>query len=353
MSKELSLWGPVTADTTPEVVYTNSPGDVVVLESMTLANPSSGVLTTVVLSLIVDDAATRVIEYPVPAGAGSYVVYPMLRLVDANQLLLSSTVSDDVVVTTGNGYAESAPFSPLLVPEVAAGYFWDAEVGVVALGSSTFRWTERGGKSAADQVQTTLSRQPSIIQLNGHAQLRWDKSTTLGGAGTKTASVSTVTAGWSGATYICGWWRTNGSLTALTNALFQHGGPNAPLLRITLISLTATAIRLVVSTDGTATETVDFPIPTADVAHFIEVVFNPAAASGARAELWIDRVKQTIVSGGITITSLADTSSRISVTDRTATTEHGYVTDCGWCAYANGIPNDFNRDQLYNFKRAA
>lgn len=351
MSEELSLWGPVTADTTPETVFTNVPGTVAVLESMTLANPSSGGATTVLLSLLADDAATRVIAYPVPAGTGSYVVYPMLRLVDANVLQLSSTLTDDVVVTTGNGYRDASPFSPLLVPEVAAGYFWDAEVGVTALGATNFRWTERGGKTAADQVQTTLSRQPTLITANGHAQLRWDKAISIGGSGTKAASASAITAGWTGATYVCGWWRANGTLDVLTNALFQHGATGAQ--RFLAVNASATAIQLLLSGNGSTNETVSFAIPSQDTFHFIELIFNPSAASGARGEMWVDRVRQSPTAGGITITSLADSSAKICVTDRTAANEHGYVTDCGWCAYANGIPSDFNRDQLYNYKRAA
>lgn len=353
MSDELSLWGPVAAATTPATVFTNVPGTVGVLESLTLANPLSGGATTVILSLLTDDAATRVVEYPVPAGAGTWVVYPMLRLVDASILQLSSTLTNGVVITTGNGYREGSPFSPLLVPEIAAGYFWDAEVGVVALGATNFRWTERGGKTAADMVQTTGSKQPSYVFNNSHAQLRYDKSTSLGGAGTKAASTGNVTVGWTGATYVCGWWRVNGTIAASINPFFSHTNETNPNKRLLCAILNATTTRITISTDGSAVQTVDFANPAADTFLFLEFVLNPSAASGARGEFWINRVKQTITAGGITSTTIADVAAKLGVACRSAATENAEVTDCGWCAYANGIPSDFNRDQLYNYKRAA
>ena len=47
-----------------------------------------------------DGATTRVVVYPVPAGAGTYIVYPNLRITGTTVLQLSSSSTDDVVVTT-------------------------------------------------------------------------------------------------------------------------------------------------------------------------------------------------------------------------------------------------------------
>jgi hypothetical protein len=106
MAKQVLLWGPVTADTTAETVYTNTSGQVTVLESMTMANPSTGTATDVRLSIGADGATTRVINFPVPAGSGTYTIYPMLRITGTTTLQLSSSSTDDVVVTTGNGYID-------------------------------------------------------------------------------------------------------------------------------------------------------------------------------------------------------------------------------------------------------
>jgi hypothetical protein len=91
------------ADTTPETVYTNSTGQVTKLESLTMAQPATAGATTIRLSIGADGATTRVIEYPVPAGAGTYIVYPNIVLTGTETLQLSSVTTDDVTICTGNG----------------------------------------------------------------------------------------------------------------------------------------------------------------------------------------------------------------------------------------------------------
>lgn len=96
-----------TADTTPETVFTNVAGEKTELQTMTMAKPAAAVATDIRLSIGADGATTRMIEYPLPAGAGTWVVNPGIVLSGTETLQLSSTVSDDVVVCTGNGYSES------------------------------------------------------------------------------------------------------------------------------------------------------------------------------------------------------------------------------------------------------
>ncbi len=105
---QVQLWGPITADTTPETVYTNLVNTVTVLESITISNPDTGAATTVILSLGSDGATTRVVQYPIPAGVGTYVFYPLLRVTGTQILQLSSSTTDDVAVTSGNGYRVAA-----------------------------------------------------------------------------------------------------------------------------------------------------------------------------------------------------------------------------------------------------
>lgn len=93
-------------DSTPETVFTNTNGYVTTLESISLAQPSSALATVIRLSIGVDATATRVIEYPIPAGTGTFIFYPNLVLTGTEVFQLSSTVTDDVVIATGNGYSD-------------------------------------------------------------------------------------------------------------------------------------------------------------------------------------------------------------------------------------------------------
>jgi hypothetical protein len=108
MATPILLFGPVTADATAETVYTNITGTVATLESFTMAQPSTGVATVIRLSMGVDGATTRVIEFQVPAGLGTYTLYPMFKITGTTVLQLSSVSADDVVVCTGSGRRESA-----------------------------------------------------------------------------------------------------------------------------------------------------------------------------------------------------------------------------------------------------
>lgn len=108
MAAELSLWGPVTADTTAETVFTNVTGTIAVLESITIAQGSTAAATVVRISYGADGATTREIEFSVPAGTGTYFLYPAIRITGTNTLQLSSTTTDDVAVTSGNGYRVAA-----------------------------------------------------------------------------------------------------------------------------------------------------------------------------------------------------------------------------------------------------
>lgn len=97
-----------TADSTAETVFTNVTGQTTKIESVTMANPSSGLATVIRLSIGTDAATTRVIEYSIPAGTGTYIIYPGIILTGTETIQLSSTVTDDVVVVTGNGSTDIA-----------------------------------------------------------------------------------------------------------------------------------------------------------------------------------------------------------------------------------------------------
>ena len=243
-------------------------------------------------------------------------------------------------------------FSPSQVSQIAAGYWWDAALGVTNLGAANFNWAEQNGKTTGDQVQVTTSRQPAAINANGYGQFRFDKSIALGGTGTLTATTNTLQVGWTGATYVCGRFRVAGPAAVLTNRFFSHSLTAGNQRRLEILNSSDVAVQMSLSTDGIVANAVTFAMHPFDVEFFAEFVFNPAAASGLRGEMWVNRVQQALTSGGITIASLFDGNSRMAPAGNSGATEHGYVTDCGWCAYANGIPSDSDRNRLYGYKAA-
>ncbi len=95
-----------TADTTAETVYTNSAGQTTKLTELVVAQGSSGLATTIRLSIGADAATTRVFEYPIPAGAGTWIFYPGYTVSGTETFQLSSTVTDDVAVVSGHGFTE-------------------------------------------------------------------------------------------------------------------------------------------------------------------------------------------------------------------------------------------------------
>lgn len=94
------------ADTTAETVFTNTAGQVTKLESLTMAQPATAAATVIRLAIGTDGATTRVIEYPLDAGARTVVVYPNIVITGTETLQLSSTATDDVVICTGSGTSD-------------------------------------------------------------------------------------------------------------------------------------------------------------------------------------------------------------------------------------------------------
>lgn len=95
-----------TASTTPATVFTNTAGQTTTLESVTVANPSTGSGTTVRLSIGADATGTRVLQYPIPAGVYTQTFYPNQKITSTETFQLSSTDTNNVVVVTGDGFSE-------------------------------------------------------------------------------------------------------------------------------------------------------------------------------------------------------------------------------------------------------
>src|SRR6185369_14305374 len=93
-------------------------------------------------------------------------------------------------------------FSPADVPQVAAGYFWDA-TAASGLGTTGFKVPEGNRHTSFDLVQTTVASQPTALTENGGLQFRMRKSTDPNPSFLATAG--SVQEGWTGSTYV-GFW---------------------------------------------------------------------------------------------------------------------------------------------------
>jgi hypothetical protein len=145
------------------------------------------------------------------------------------------------------------------VPEVAAGYYWEA-ANTIGFGTTGFRVLEGNGHSTFDLVQATVANQPTALTENGGAQFRMRKTGDAVGASIL-GTVGDVTAGWTGQTYIAGWFRlpdASGAVGSTGTSLFVHSNKtgNFTLTRTQVTCLLTGGtqkIRLTSSTNGTAT----------------------------------------------------------------------------------------------------
>lgn len=106
MAKRRRLFGPTAASTTAATVFTNTTSQDTKLESMIIAQPTAGLAKVVRLSLGTDAAGTRVIQYPIPAGDGTYILYPNLVVTGTEILQLSVSADTGVAIVTGSGSSE-------------------------------------------------------------------------------------------------------------------------------------------------------------------------------------------------------------------------------------------------------
>lgn len=103
MAKRIALFGPTAITTSAVTVFTNVTGKAARLESFTIAQPAAGLAKTVRLSVGTDGAGTRVFEYPVPAGVGTYIFYPNIVVTGTTVMQISSTADTGVAIASGSG----------------------------------------------------------------------------------------------------------------------------------------------------------------------------------------------------------------------------------------------------------
>jgi len=251
-------------------------------------------------------------------------------------------------------------FSPADVPQVAAGFWWDPSAGVTNLGGTSFNWAERGGHTAADQVQTEVAKQPSLITNGGAKQWRFVTTVGTGGTGSRLMTAGNVTPGWTGNTYLGLWHRlqsptANDSISG-ASTIFNNQLTGAGQRRVSFTHNGTTEIySLSLSADGTALQTdtwdasVDYPNGGgADQPwHWLEWAFT----AGVGVSLFVDFVTRAHTTTVINLASINNTTAPIAIgcnTNAAAVTSNNQ--DLGVLVYANGIPSLANRVRLANFR---
>lgn len=254
-----------------------------------------------------------------------------------------------------------ATFTPLDVPEVVAGRWWDPQF-FTNLGAAAFRWTEQTDVTTEfDGLQPTLARQPAQITTRGYQQWRFT------GGSSVTATVGTAgPMGWTGATMIGQWIRFPSGLTATTQMLRHNpaGGQRRLQTNVTFVAAVPN-FRFAVSPDGTALTEWRWPVNTSEGAlfsvdlaqwHYYEWLYFAALRSDPlqRFALYLDRVLQTpVVTVAVGATIFDPVSSVIAFGGTNVAAPNAQASDVGMQYYCNGIPSDQDRQQLYQYKAPA
>ncbi len=241
-------------------------------------------------------------------------------------------------------------FDPRFIAEVAAGYWWHAE-RATGIGTTAFKVPEGNGHTSFDLIQATVASQPTALTENGGQQLRMRKAadsnpSILGSAGA-------VAAGWTGSTYIAGWFRlpdASGDVSGAGN-LFVHTPTTAGQRRISLTNVVSSGDKqsLVTSNDGTASVTNQWLNVFAGGGWtWIESLTIP----GTSAELNAGFVLIAHTATATPVSPLFDGTALISMASRAgAGLANVDTTDWAACYYCNGIPSLTNRKLLANASR--
>lgn len=247
-------------------------------------------------------------------------------------------------------------FDPTTVPEIAAGYWWDP-ANASGLGGAGFKIPEGNGHTSFDLVQATTTKQPTALSENGATLYRMRKSVDANPSIVGTAG--SVAAGWTGATYLGGWFRLPDASGIITGSgtLFIHSG-TAGNRRLILSNVQTVGQRIACSGDGTAIPNDDFATVFAGGWVWVESLFVPSETTAThRAQLWYDFNERALggspsdFTTGTMPTSLSDATASIFIASRSAANANVDTTDFGAIYYGNGIPSLANRKRLRNRNR--
>ncbi len=245
---------------------------------------------------------------------------------------------------------KAALWHPGKVPQVRAGFWWHAE-NATGLGTTSFSVPEGNG-SANAMVQTTVASQPTLLNEKNTKAFRMRNAADSNPSLIGTAAA--FQAGWTGATYVAGWFRLSaGTPTGLGN-LFVHGTTTGNQSRINE-TLTAGSINGTISTDGsTINSNIYATSQFGDIKwYWVEYLyFLTGAGNTDRLKLFIDWNEMTRTGGSGNIpTSFFDANAKAGIGCRFVNSLANVdTTDWSVVYYANGIPKDSHRRLLQMYK---
>lgn len=240
-------------------------------------------------------------------------------------------------------------FSPADVPELAAGYWWDA-AAASGLGTAAFKVPEGNGHTTFDLLQATVASQPTLLTENGGKQFRMRKA-----ADTNPSIIATsgaVQAGWTGTTYIAGWFRLPDAAGDISGAgnLFVHTPTTAGQRRISITNAVSSGDKqsATTSNDGTTQATNQWLNALAGGAWtWMDCITIPGTSVEMRAGLVLVAHTATAAPGS----PLFDGSALITIGSRAgAGLANVDTTDWALCYYCNGVPSAANQVRLANFR---
>jgi len=242
-------------------------------------------------------------------------------------------------------------FDPRSIPEVAAGYWWHPDLDT-GFGTTDFRCPEGNGHTTFDLVQPTVASQPTLLTENGGKQYRMRNA--ADGNPSLLGTAAAVAAGWTGPTYIGGWFRLPAGGTG-AGVFFQHNTAGTQA-RINF-NLSTLGLITAVSTNGSASVNNQYlaaPVLTSLNWAWCEMAFLGVGATDAdRAKAFVDFVEQTRNSGSGTIpATIFDATAKIGIGCRFQNALANVdTTDRSGVFYCNGIPSTANRHLLANASR--
>lgn len=250
-----------------------------------------------------------------------------------------------------SGGGSGPAFLPSSVPEVAAGYWWDSSLGISAPGTTAFSWAEQNGHAAFAQTQATVSAQPARVSGAG-GDFHYATSS-------QTATAGSVKAGWTGDTYIAGYFRfPDAPGTGTFCRMFGHQTTATGRRRVIVLFTSVVAnnvVQVSASWDGTSSTQLSVVHPTPTNWGFIECFLRPGNAdANARRTILIDGSTPTTQSSSsaASFSTLNDPTEPLGVCTNPAVANTQSV-EVAWMVYANGIPSDADRALLRAYRSVA
>lgn len=247
-------------------------------------------------------------------------------------------------------------FDPRDVPEIAAGYYWEA-ANSNGIGTAAFKVIEGNGHSSFDFVQATVASQPTVLTENGGVQFRMRKSADANPSILGTSGA--VTAGWTGATYLGMWLRlpdASGDITSNNSGWFIHSTTTGNQRRFSYIPTITVSDRNIATTSSTGADSTTTRVVHWNNANYTwaEMIFDPLLTLGGSAfpdktKIFHNLVLQTRVQdANLDHNALFDASATIDICNRAHGLGTNDTTDWAAAYYGNGIPSLANRVKLAN-----